>query len=478
MLDVVLKAILGSYFLFVISIPLSSLLFNIYADYDAKRVYLVCGQLLAGLCILCWRDIRLKIINFNLPYIWVSVFIGLGSLSAFISHHLGSAFLELFSFINLFLIALLVAGLVINVNKNGLVILVSLFSAFVLLIHAFLFVASYFSALISGGTLDMSTLAPGFSNRRFLNQLQVWLMPLVALFFVVRSERVARYKSVAWLVLCLNMVILIFCEARGALLSLLVSWLLLLYLFPQRLKFFLKHTVYLLGLAIVLFFIMSYSLPEPIIGSQGLFSTSTSFRLEIWAAVSGLIADNPMLGVGPMQYAAISNEFSLSHPHNSVLQIAVEWGVPALIILSSVCVLGISAWFKMIAKTEDGEIKNYRIFLLCSLCAASVYSLFSGVIVMPLSQFVGAVVIGLMVGEYQATIAAGSEAIKKKGKKESLLVLIVLVAVVSYICIASMDFMKRYAGGYSYIQNMSNTGPRFWQHGGVIFQNKDELLEQ
>jgi O-antigen ligase len=87
-------------------------------------------------------------------------------------------------------------------------------------------------------------------------------------------------------------------------------------------------------------------------------------RLEQWAGAVSLIADHPVLGIGP---GAFGSEFRLVRPdgtvttypcpHNLYLHIAVECGLPALFLFLTAAVLVLRAF---LGKEESGDTGRLR----------------------------------------------------------------------------------------------------------------------
>jgi hypothetical protein len=91
------------------------------------------------------------------------------------------------------------------------------------------------------------------------------------------------------------------------------------------------------------------------------------------------------------------------HPHNALLQWAAEWGLVSTIIVIFIVLWGYVQWVRqcrqVVEHSKDKEIE-LRIALTVSLTAASIHAMLSGIIVMPLSQLVGALIIGICLGIY------------------------------------------------------------------------------
>jgi len=68
---------------------------------------------------------------------------------------------------------------------------------------------------------------------------------------------------------------------------------------------------------------------------------SATDRLALWDIALGLVAENPVLGVGPDNFTL----YAPNTPHNAYLQIASEVGLPALFLYISILGSGLlSAW--------------------------------------------------------------------------------------------------------------------------------------
>ena len=129
---------------------------------------------------------------------------------------------------------------------------------------------------------------------------------------------------------------------------------------------------------------------------------TTNDRTELWSQAIHLIQDHPILGIGPMHFAWASS--TVAHPHNSVLQLMAEWGLPATLIILGLAGYGIFCWFKRFnansLQTETQYNSHLAIVLFFTITTSAAYSLVDGVIVMPISQVLLFTFIGLMIGLY------------------------------------------------------------------------------
>jgi hypothetical protein len=104
--------------------------------------------------------------------------------------------------------------------------------------------------------------------------------------------------------------------------------------------------------------------------------------------------------------------------------------------------------------------------LFFTLAANACYSLVDGVIVMPMSQVMMAVVVGLMLGVYSDTKTQRPEEIKT-GQFLAYRFFAGIV-LVTLIWSALPDALPRLTGDYQMIPiNLKVVGPRFWHDGGI-----------
>ena len=103
-----------------------------------------------------------------------------------------------------------------------------------------------------------------------------------------------------------------------------------------------------------------------------------------------------------MHFAWYSN--TNAHPHNSVLQLMAEWGLPAALLILAVTGYGLLCWLRKF-NIDNLQHKtkldcNLAIALIFTVMCSFAYSLVDGVIVMPISQVLMFTIIGLMIGYY------------------------------------------------------------------------------
>jgi O-antigen ligase len=155
-----------------------------------------------------------------------------------------------------------------------------------------------------------------------------------------------------------------------------------------------------LGLGALLFVVLFFGVPT-LLGIEAgvenrLDNLSTlSGREVIWGLALQQITQHPWLGIGPMHLASIHNEVA-AHPHNSVLQLAAEWGIPAALAWLMAAAIGLIAFLRPLRHVEEDGV--LRVCLAAALLAAAAQSLVDGVIVIPYTQLWLVLVVGWALG--------------------------------------------------------------------------------
>jgi O-antigen ligase len=256
-----------------------------------------------------------------------------------------------------------------------------------------------------------------FSHIRFFSQFQSWTLPLIVLPLLLSRPPPRGLRL--WLPLALagSWWFLLFSSGtRGTLLGLIVATLVTAFAFGRRALPWFKWQgiTLLLGLSL---YMLLFLLPPLLSGADtsviqqgtiGRSLTHSSGRFHLWQVAWTMLSEHPLLGIGPMHYACGVTNGIAAHPHNAVLQIAAEWGLPAALIVIFLLVNGILAWIRLgrarlaANQVTTADTTHNMLFpaLLASVTAASTHALFSGIINMPLSQITMVLVIGWMLGVY------------------------------------------------------------------------------
>lgn len=315
-----------------------------------------------------------------------------------------------------------------------------------------------------------------FINRRFMNDWQTWLLPLLPalLFARVPLCRPALHQTLTIAYFALLWALLLYSLGRATLYAQLGCVLLIPLLFGRiGLRWSgLQLAAALLGLLLLIF---AFGMNP--FGTSGagaptdrLMTFESPGRIMLWTLSWELIRENPLVGIGPMQFAAIPGHLH-AHPHSFPLQIAVEWGIPAAVLLAGSLIYAAWKWLCFArARAGDPQCPPWEAFLLMSLtgsiAAASANSLLAGTAVTPMSQLMLILVVGLGCALYrrgQPAIAKRRQHLAKAWCAATLAAAIWLAGFTTYE-ISRYTFNDvagtRAAGGGWY--------PRYWRQGRLL----------
>jgi len=273
-----------------------------------------------------------------------------------------------------------------------------------------------------GGRIDTIALfSDTFSNRRVFGQVASMVIPLLAYPLLTNGgTRLQRWGVFA--LLALWWMLAIASGTRGTWMALAVAAVVLAAFAWRACAGWLRIQMMALGVGALLFAVLFVWLPS----WQGLgavlenrFSgavldnplsdvTALSGRGELWAMAWAQIQAHPWLGIGPMHLAAIPMKLG-AHPHNAVLQLAAEWGVPAALALILPALLGVLSLLARLRKRATPNL--LLVCLTASLLASCAQSMVDGVIVIPYTQIWLALVVGWALGVYSREVTVLTPAV-------------------------------------------------------------------
>lgn len=326
----------------------------------------------------------------------------LAGFSSFFAQSPRHAIIETCLFIGLIYFSILIARLYVN-DRNIFIkrLTYALWGSVFLYLVAFY--VGYISAIISHFPLKWPKPITGFSGMRSFNQYQLWSLGLLSL-PLLTSNLNTKLRYGLYIALTLWWVLLFYSTSRGVLLAWLIGVISIAAIYQKSAWPFLRSQLVSFATGGCFYFIL-FKLAPVLNGSSIVTGTllreSTSDRLDLWHLASLLIKSSPALGVGPMHYAW--NSSISAHPHNSVLQIASEFGIPSTLIIITIITYAFRCWIKKFnlekVKANNTDIQ-LAIILLFTLITNAAYSLVDGVIVMPMSQVMMFIVIGIALGHY------------------------------------------------------------------------------
>jgi O-antigen ligase len=329
-------------------------------------------------------------------------------------------------------------------------------------------VASRYAAMVAlERAPNLDVLLLGYANPRFPSALYALLMPCVAWLAGDARERPAlRGLAFAALALLWTVNVALGTRAIWFAFALAMPVLVLLAGWPR-----VARGTLVLGTAAALGALVQWLLFSAVPAWLGFGSelpsrlgdiASLSERGPLWTASLRLIAAHPLLGVGPMNFAAQGDSFA-AHPHNWILQIAVEWGVPVLVISCWALWRLMRAVRRRLAATGDDAAFGLPAPLaavLVGLC----YGLVDGNLVMPVSQTAFVLMLGVLAG---CVFAGGETAVAAPKRASAGLVIAGLAAasMLAWFVLTTLPRQPAIEQAWRQTSQYPYLAPRFWQQG-------------
>ncbi|MBK8316418.1 MAG: putative O-glycosylation ligase, exosortase A system-associated [Acidobacteria bacterium] len=255
------------------------------------------------------------------------------ALAAFLSEFPATAQAKLIEFSKTLLIALLITAMVDSEKRFRWLILCTVFSI------GFLAFRSNLGILLTLGQTRIYGPGGAFEDNNDYALLLNVAAPLA--FYAGRGESQIWLKRSCYVLSAMMMITVIFTLSRGGFLGLCVVALCI------ALKS--RHKLSGIAAVIVLGLLLLFVLPARVVERVGTIRNaseadeSAQMRLATWRVCLSIIADHPVFGVGPRSmleaYSRYSDTTAVRVAHNSFLQMAVDAGLPALIIFLSIIVL-------------------------------------------------------------------------------------------------------------------------------------------
>lgn len=348
-------------------------------------------------------------------------------------------------------------------------------------LYAYQALVAYVAALIIGQQPDPSYLVVGFDNYRFFNHVQSVSLPLIGM---LATRKYQLKYSAFWFVTLLMWWMLTFVSGgRGTFLAVWTGMFFVLALNPkQAWRWF--RTMLLSCVAGLIAYFFFYWLVPQFYGlqpfgflldvAQRTAADPGSGRWSLWQRAIELVHANRWLGVGPLHFAHYSHDLKIAaHPHNALLQVAAEWGIPALL---AFCVLIFSGFRALLRVGKTVPLTDFRNQTLFSAFVATgvaifVDSMVSGLIVMPTSQLWIALYVGCVWGwvRSRAIISAPAELVtplrSRYAQLASVMALVILHVNGLFPEIADLPSHEAKSRELGFYAERSYFTPRLWRAG-------------
>jgi hypothetical protein len=476
-------------------------------SYDMRRVFQLILIFILGLALTCntkWRNqciIQLTLLPRLATYCIYGFFIlGLIS-SSLVGFGVNyptlpdQAFLQVGLYISFFLVGLLISQWVQNTpHKFGQWTMVTLYIMIGLyLIMVCVHIITYRMSMSNSSTyisihnanVWQYIMAPFFANIRFLSQFMTWTWPLLVLPLISKNTLSKGIKTVLFIVILCWFFQIFMLQGRSNMLEFIIIPIVLLAMFRKKSLPWIKWQL----LGVIAGFILWYIVYMHVLDGSYRQNTAVTEHTERWfiylASLKAALA-HPLLGMGPMHLSAIllpMGEGSpgwLATPHDVLVKIIAEWGIPAFILFCIIAFMALYKWAKLSivqvksAKISDEQHNKNALFicLSASILSGLIHSLFSGVTSMPLSQTTMVLVFGWAWGFYQLNSNNKDHIqlvrIQNKINPIKHILFVLLLIYVALLMVKGIFPRIYYLTWANAITNFTTGGllaPRFWGQG-------------
>lgn len=219
----------------------------------------------------------------------------------------------------------------------------------------------------------------------------------------------------------------------------------------------------------ILYGLMFWLVPRLVSGEADLDGLSRiaegaklSGRDVLWSlAIDGVMA-RPLLGAGPMMFSALPNDFA-AHPHNLVLQLAYEWGIPLTLLAG---VFASRMLYRQFRKCREGN-QRFRVALLMSILGGLIQAQVDGVMVMPFGQVLF-VLLCAWLASLDGRKAGQPEAMETNDRSLGFRLLLLLLVSAQFWLVSPE--LTRLEAWEEETLDVAGTGlyfPRFWAQGVI-----------
>lgn len=348
--------------------------------FDAKRFFIVFYLLLSALVILCSSSLREDIIHSLSNQSRLSKWLLLLAVTCALFANLTSLYWvksqAVFSYgLMLITVTALLRNVVIQ-NRDV-----------ILRLYIWLTCSIFMSVLLFHGIATWQGDIPNyryifsFVNPRNINHIQVWLILPLLYWAYLHKEKQHRKLPRSWIYAIpavMHFSLLFALDARGAFIASMGGIVLWIILSPNKIEH-LKWLGTLLALGLLIKWLLFTPLPQFFVQGvwpegQGDIRLSDSNRLALWSNAITMIS---FWGHGGDTFVC-NNDVIAHTTHNSVLNIAIEWGIITTLCYISLLLLT----FYRVCTCANEKLQVLGITVLSGFA----YSLISGVLNTPLSQ--------------------------------------------------------------------------------------------
>lgn len=459
--------------LYLLAVPLVGIATERWGGNDLARIaQIALGLVCAAWAIALWAQGNWLIVKPALVVGVVSLVLAIAS--AALASMPTMAFRELALFAGLAAVALVIGRARDLTRAPG--ALTSIAGGLYVAVVVMLFVL----ATAAGQTVNRPDLFIGYDSYRFFNHVQTAALPLAVLSAVLASVEPGwpRWlRVVAWCAAIGGFALLFATMGRGTLVGIAGATALVLVIFGRRAFPLARAMAIAAGSGLVFFAALFLALPvlmgvEPALHSDfyGPREGSAQVRFMLWGIALDHIRAAPWLGIGPMHYAHYPTG-DASHPHNFYLQVAAEFGLPFFLIVVALALAGARRMVAAIRTCEAPAQRLCGMGLLLACLAIAIDALFSGNLVMPVSQVWAAFTVGWSVAWMRSLRRSPESAAATKVSPAPAIGRWLASALLLSQVWLTIDAWPQAVDLDSYLQEAARrfptavTNPRFWSHG-------------
>lgn len=313
----------------------------------------------------------------------------------------------------------------------------------------------------------------GFENPRFFGHWVTLTLPLMVHVVLREADKTREVlRHALWVVVAMWVAFAIASGTRGSWLALGLVTMALPMVGPAGAQLA-RGTIVAAVCGLVIYLLMFLVVPFLMQGSVALVGVERlsegaqlSRRDEIWSLSLKGIAAQPFLGAGPMMFAATNNGVG-AHPHNVILQLAYEWGLPLTILL--VYVVFWAGLRQLSVCRQHGN--PLRTALLASITGGLIQAQLDGILVMPFSQTLFALLCAWL-----ASLTPRDQYLEMdRGFAVRALCCACAIAL-GILCLPELQDLRKWETATLDEMGASQFLPRFWVQGVIPADSQSRLL--
>jgi hypothetical protein len=335
--------------------------------------------------------------------------------------------------------------------------------------YVFVLCVRWLAMVQNGLTFHVQEFYPGFSNQRFFGHWVSLTAPLIVLAALRAGTWRNPWRYGGELLAALWVCFVFASGTRGSWLALASAGTALCFAGPaaRRVAWGIGRAVLAGGLLYLVMFELLLPVPldtgEPsgLSRISGTSNTYLSRREEMFALITNGLSSRPLLGAGPMGFAATWNTVA-AHPHNLFVQAAYEWGIPAALLLLCFVMYTLARQCRQCRRHPD----LLRAALFACVVGALAQAQVDGLLVMPFGQTLFVLIAAWLASLERASGEPGAPA--GDGVRWSLRGSMLLAAIALWGLVSpELNDLDAWAKMGLQRSELSLLLPRFWSQGFI-----------